>query len=616
MTVSGKGWPAILVVAFVLVVAAAGDASADAGGGRPAKALLMLSHPQGLKRFLHRVSDPRSPDYRHYLGIRTLKRRYGARRSTRRAALSWLAARGLHGKVGPTGTYVLVSVPRPQAKRLFPARTAKAGSRSGREVPRALRGPVTSVGLLSTKPGFVAPAASQAGESGGADSPAPPSGNGSERPRTGTPRGCEEGKSAGAPAPNSGFTPNQYLSAYGDSRLHARGIEGAGQRVALVELGNESSPEGFARSDVRTFARCYGIEPPPFDVHAVGGGVQGPGSEATLDVEVLAAAAPGLRGVDVYEGNDSELGFLKTINETISAAIGHRGHRPDVISISYGACEQQAITSRQTWRAINDVFALAAGSGISTLVAAGDDGSSGCRVGVNGQPSPLGLLAASFPSTSPYVTAVGGTNLVLRDSNRIRNQLVWNDSPLQAAGGGGGFSVLSAKPWWQRGVKGARRGIAGQRTDGARAVPDLAALADVTPGYALYCPAAVCGSIPGQQFPGWTAIGGTSAATPLTAGGIALLNESARRHGQENLGFLNPLLYRLGQSPLRSEVFWGVRHGNNDLGKIIPTGAGGGEPLGCCHAHRGFDLANGWGSPDLPALDRAARRAARHLPPR
>jgi hypothetical protein len=67
---------------------------------------------------------------------------------------------------------------------------------------------------------------------------------------------------------------------------------------------------------------------------------------------------------------------------------------------------------------------------------------------------------------------------------------------------------------------------------------------------------------------------------------------------------------------VRSKVFWGVRHGNNDIGKIIPTEAGGGNPLGCCHAHRGFDLANGWGSPDFPALDREASRAARHLPPR
>lgn len=621
MTVSRKRWSAILVVAFALVPATAGNgwspAAADASAGHRSEALLMLRHPQGLKRFLHHVSDPRSPRYRHYLGIRKLIRRYGARRSTRHAALSWLAARGLHGKVGPTGTYVLAGVASSQAKRLFPERAAKVGPRSGREVPQALRGPVTSVGLVSTRRGFVTPAASQAGPSSVSASSAPlPPDHGSIRRRTGTPKGCEEGRSAGASAPYSGFTPNQYLSAYGHSRLHARGLEGTGQRVSLVEVGQEISPEGVARSDIRTFARCFGIDPPPIDVHPVGGGVQAPGVEATLDVEVLAAAAPGLRGIDLYEGNDSQLGFLKTIAETIEAAIGHRGHRPAVISISYAVCEQQAITSRQAWRATNDVFALAAASGISTLVAAGDAGSSGCRVDVNGQASPVGLLAASFPSTSPFVTAVGGTNLVLSDDNGIRNQLVWNDSPLQAAGGGGGFSVLSSKPWWQRGVRGARRGIPGERADNARAVPDLAALADVSPGYAIYCPAAVCGSIPGQQFPGWTAVGGTSAATPLTAGGIALLNESARRHRQGNLGLLNPLLYRLGQSPLRSKVFWGVRHGNNDLGRIIPTDAGGGESLGCCHAHRGFDLANGWGSPDLPTMNRAAGRAARHMPPR
>jgi hypothetical protein len=90
-----------------------------------------------------------------------------------------------------------------------------------------------------------------------------------------------------------------------------------------------------------------------------------------------------------------------------------------------------------------------------------------------------------------------------------------------------------------------------------------------------------------------------------------LADQSARAHGQASLGFLNPLLYGIGRSRSRRSVFYDLRHGDNDLGELIPPSAGGGQPLGCCSAKFKYDLVSGWGSPNLVALDRAARRAAR-----
>ncbi len=579
---------AMIVALPTMASTAIGTAPASAGTSSRVEALLELRHPHGLARLVRRVSDPASSHYRDYRGVGGLIRRFGASSSTRNRAMRWLGARGVHGRIGPTRTYLLASMSPARADRLLGrGEPSERGSarRLGRDhraapgrVPRGLRGAVTGVSLLSDAPGAVHT---------GADSipPLPPA-HGSERDRTGTPSGCSAGQSSGFAPPDSAFTPNQYLTAYGHHKLQAHGLRGGGERVSFVEI------DGFKRPDVQTFGKCFGISIPPIHVHPVGGRVLPAADEATLDLEVFSVAAPKVDGMDVYEGSSSAPGLL----ETMAAALGRKGTRPDVISISIESCEPRYVGGRVFAEAYGNVFSVAAAAGISTLVAAGDQGSSMCSQGS----AALGLLATSVPATSPYVTAVGGTNLVLSAQNSIARELVWNDSPQAFAGTGGGYSLLFDKPWWQKVASG----------DRARTVPDIAGLADVIPGYAIYCTAPVCANFP-HQTPGWTAIGGTSAATPLIAGGIALADQSARRHGQRGLGFLNPLLYKIGRSSSRGAVFGDLSKGDNDLGEMIPPAAGGGKPLGCCSAKRGYDLVSGWGSPRLVALDRAARRAGR-----
>jgi hypothetical protein len=127
-------------------------------------------------------------------------------------------------------------------------------------------------------------------------------------------------------------------------------------------------------------------------------------------------------------------------------------------------------------------------------------------------------------------------------------------------------------------------------------------LADVAPGYAIYCTAPadpLCSS-----SPPWHTVGGTSAASPLLAGGAALVNQDLRRHSREDLGFMNPLLYAIGTSSLRPNVFDDVLAIGDDVGPFIPGGRG--QPLGCCTAGPGYDDASGWGSVNLAGFDRVA----------
>lgn len=580
---------AISVIATLAALALATPASAaekPSSGVKLATMLIQLDHPGGLRKFVRQVSTPTSARYREYRSVNYLAKRYGAKPKQRAKALAWLARRGIDGEVGPTGSWITASV----KPRAVPAAFLADGverrrlMREGFEapVPAALTGVVDSVAILGSDPDAFGPAALSA-------PPTPPA---SGRPNTGTPSGCADGVATnyerGFPAAYNSFTPNQYLTAYGHSKLQSQGLSGKGERVSLIEI------DGYLPEDIRTFADCFGVRVPPIRQHLIGldsvPPIQG---ETTLDLEVLAAAAPGLKRIDLYTNPGTEAGIFLSAAEAIAA----KG-KPDVISVSLEGCEA-GIQGQVTFvRAFDNTMAVAAGAGISTLIASGDQGSTMCSVG-----PPIGSLpipTASTPATSPWVTAVGGTNLVLDAQNRIADQVTWNDSPDAFAAGGSGLSILESRPWYQRGA------ISKRRADGMRTVPDIAGLADVLPGYAIYCSAPTC---PGAAD--WTPIGGTSAATPLFAGGVALLNEQAAKSGHANVGFLNPLLYAEGTGKRPGRLFDDVTEGDTDLGTLIPPSAGGGQPVGCCSAGPGFDLATGFGSPYVDVLGKLAQGYAK-----
>jgi kumamolisin len=560
--------------------------------------LLQLNHPKGLGNFVRSVSDPQSPEYGDYLTVEQIAHRFGAKGSDKQATMQWLRRHGARGTLGATGTFITAKVPAAVAATALPAIGASASSTgsiaNARRVPASLRGAVTSIETVGTNPDVFHTAAKPQPKGLGKETGL---GGSSVLLNTGTPEGCDAGREFHYPVEGldklNGFTPNQYLTAYGHTALHEQGYEGQGKSIALVEI------DGVRRADVNAFAKCFGLPKPNLHIRPVGiPKPLAPGEETTLDVEVLTAAAPKLEHLYVYEGEGSELGILTSVG----AALGSKGHHPDAISISLGACEG-GMTGQVAYRdALQEVFAVAAGSGVSVLVAAGDTGSSECRVNLETGTTALPLVSASDPATSPYVTAVGGTNLQLTKKNKIKEEIVWNDLPLSFGGGGGGSSILSKRPWYQQGIlSGAGSG---------RMVPDVAGLADALPGFTIFCtaePECVNEFLPQGGF---QTIGGTSAATPLMAGGVILADNYADAHDTPALGFLNPLIYEAGREAKAGKsggnVLRDVIHGNNDLGLGTPADAGGGTPLGCCSAGIGYDVASGWGSLNVPNLAKRA----------
>ena len=619
MRVKGIGGASIAALVVLASVPAAAHAAtvqppiagAAAVGSAPAGTRLELVFPlqtrglAALRRFALAVSTPGSPEYARYESIPQLARRFGASRLVERRTVAYLRRAGATNlRVDATGLFVDATMRARTAARMFRTGLTEFRSRLGAfvapaaspAIPRGLRGLVTSVVGLDTAPIAFDPnnfareralrpqVAAPNSRSGGsaltpfAHSAALPSSG--YMPATGTPSGCPAALRTGS------FTPNQYLTAYNYAPLQAQGLNGSGERMALIEI------DGFKSSDINAFAQCFGLRVPPIDKFGVGGLRRplAPGGEATLDLEVLTAAAPGLKEIDVYEAN----GLISSALQAMTSPLQNPGFKPEVISASLGLCEpdvKASIGPRAT-NAVEASFEEAAAAGISFLDSSGDQGSADCS---NSNGSPVPRLSVNYPTSSSWVTGVGGTNFTLTPQNAIATQVVWNDGAMQpGSAGGGGVSVLWRRPSYQNGVVSAPH----------REVPDVSMLADAIPGYAIYCSAQTVCVGPQNSNP-WQGIGGTSASTPLLAAGFAAIDQALRMNGKQDLGLANPLLYRLGHNATQAPaVFSDVTIGSNDIGPSI-----GGGSLGCCTAGHGYDDASGWGSVNLQGFEAAALAA-------
>jgi kumamolisin len=308
---------------------------------------------------------------------------------------------------------------------------------------------------------------------------------------------------------------------------------------------------------VQSYDQTFGLRTGAINVTPVAGGASSTSPEPVLDIEVIHAIAPAAN-IDVYE-SQADLGSVARMFSQIVS-----DNHAQVVSISLGACEKglDPSASQSFYDSIDNSFRQAAAQGMSVLVASGDSGAYGCQDD---------NLSVQEPSSSPYVTAVGGTALFTNPDGSYSREAGW-EGPLETSGGGGGVSVVYQRPSWQTGP-----GVANQFSNGARQVPDIAADADPLTGYSVYYSGD--GGCRGSQC--WQVVGGTSGATPLWAGIVLLANELSRSHGGKPLGLLNPRLYQLGASAQASRVFHDVTIGGN---LYYPAASA-------------WDYSTGWGSP-------------------
>lgn len=350
-----------------------------------------------------------------------------------------------------------------------------------------------------------------------------------------------------------GLTPTDVIAFYNLAPLRSQGLDGSGQTIVLPEIDNLPN-----MNDLDKFAAKFGL--PPFEPLLTvkrdpnWGTPEAPAGETVMDLEIIHEIAPNAKLVIYLAGPQLALAD-RAFDQLVTDHLG------SIISDSIGQCEAGVPSGHRNL--VASIQDRAVAQGMSHFVASGDLGAYGCGDGTT--------LSVDFPSALPNITAVGGTTAFQAVNRKYFKEVAWN-GPIEGVGTGGGASRYYPLPSYQKGVAQS----AGQ---GMRQVPDVAGVADPASGFSFI--------FDGQSGQG----GGTSAAAPLWAGTVALINQDLKKKGLREAGFANPALYWMAQnsSKLPAPPFHDVTGGNNLASDAIP----------------GWDFATGLGSMDAAALDKA-----------
>ncbi len=390
-------------------------------------------------------------------------------------------------------------------------------------------------------------------------------------------------------APSGGYDPEQIRAAYSVSPLLQSGVDGRGQSIVIVD--SFGSPT--IRHDLGVFDRQFRLPAPPslLILHPAGPiPAFRPTStrlswaeETTLDVEWAHVMAPAARIVlaeTPVSENEGRSGFPQIVTAEKYVMAHHLG---GVISQSFGATEETF--PKGTLRPLRGAYLEAAqpSHDVTILSASGDGGATDFH---NDLTTFYTRRVTSWPASDPLVTAVGGTDLRL-DSQGLRTapDQVWNDPVGSPSASGGGKSIMFSRPAYQN----SGAGLLGPH----RGVPDISMSASCSH------PVDVFQSFSGH---GWQIICGTSEATPLFAGVIALADQVAGHW----LGSINADLYKMAAAAKSGIV--DVTKGNNTVrfqqgGKAYTVRG--------WDAAAGYDLASGLGTVNADVFVRRLAALAR-----
>jgi subtilase family serine protease len=470
-----------------------------------------------------------------------------------------------------------------------------------------------------------------------------------------------------------GYTPQQIREGYGANKVDKTGW---GVRVAITDL--YASPTLV--SDVNRYSANHGLpaltpenfeEILPPGVNSIPKGDPCASaswlSEQTLDVTAVHTMAPGASivyvggvcdPVDEVDGGVAVEPIYQVIDQRLA----------DIVSDSWLYNGEADVAPAQLL-SDNAEFIQAAIEGMTLLFASGDDGDllqqGGCFGG------PRGVASGSWPSTSPFVTSIGGTSLLIMNASGEKAEYGWgsHDTVFQSAliseggkkvteqgyskpfswvcGSGGGPSLVMPEPFYQSTVVPpilatqtlSATGQVVHISPPARVTPDISMLADFNEGllvgetYDIFSPQA--GPDPGcTQLTETTEYceqptGGTSLATPLFAGVLALVNEKRFSTVGWPLGFVNPALYRLrvGKEWFDDKPIIDVNAPTGPIGGLIAVlGTSNAVGFGAIDSNvdadgnltenvdsslrsvPGYDDVTGLGVPNVPALIRVLGR--------
>ncbi|MFZ1087356.1 MAG: protease pro-enzyme activation domain-containing protein, partial [Terracidiphilus sp.] len=504
--------------------------------------LLPLRNQSELKSFLERLQNPSSPDYHKYLTVEQFTEAYGPTEEDYQAVIEYAKANGF----AVTNT--------PKNRMLVGINGSVA------QVNKAFHVTMRSYQHPTEDRSFYAPDTTPSLNLGvtilqiaGLDNFARPHSQASK---------AAPGMAHGNTSDFTGSGPYQAMLAR-DIRAAYYGngpLTGSGQAVGLVEYQGydindvvlsffgEATATVNGGNYILTYTPEGGGGPYTIPINNVmidGGTPLGDDDgEAVLDIVQPIGIAPGISQVIVYISSGSDVDMFNQM------AVDNIAKQ---LSTSWGWSDNAA--------ADDPIFMEFAAQGQTMFVASGDSGAYWY-----GTPW-------AFPGDDPYITSVGGTDLVTSGPmGSWVSETAWSQST------GGPGSDNYALPSYQNGLASYATADSGLSAT-IRNTPDVAADADTN---SYNCSMGGCGD--------W---GGTSFASPRWAGFMALVNQQAASAGKAPMGFLNPTIYALAESSPANYAsdFHDITRGINNCNWVDCY-----DPQDFS-AGAGYDEVTGWGSP-------------------
>ena len=348
-------------------------------------------------------------------------------------------------------------------------------------------------------------------------------------------------------------------------------LDGTGQTIAVVEFPSTVN----YLDDLNTFSTFYGLPTvsscsansgsPCLSVNDLSG-VATPTSpndespETALDIQMIHAIAPKANILIVIAASSAEADIFNAINTAANTS------GVTAVSMSFGGYQYSCTQDVAFSNAITQ-------NGMIFISSSGDNGNYG--------------TAGAYPASSPFVTAVGGTQI-----NNVVYSSIASETAWQFTGGGidttapicSATSSGKVMPTWQSNYVGS---AIANRNNNQRAVPDVSAVAD--PQHSAFVV---------YFMDQWVMFGGTSVSAPLWGGIAALYGQYLSNKGislqnvvKATPGGFNGLLYQTKLNGTGS--FRDVVTGNNNLQASSCT---------LCSATVGFDDLTGLGSPNISVL--------------
>ena len=540
------------------------EAPAVTAGTVDASIYLAGSDAAGLTAYATAVSTPGSPLYGDYLTPAEVQARFGPTAAQIGAIEAWARSSGLSvsGVQPGIGGYVSVSGSVAVAGAAFGVSFGSFRAPDGRTyrapeqeatLPSSIAASVLTISGLDDAPHLATPQ----------DQLPPPGSNYWVAPPCsdyyGQKIATDEPSAYGSSQPwtNCGYTQAQIRSAYG---VTASGMTGAGQTVAVVDAYASPTMPG----DANQFAAATGDQPfrpgqyrqyelTPFTQTGNNQcGAQGWYGEESLDIEAVHGQAPDadVRFVAAASCQDSDLA------NALAYIVNH--HLASIVSNSWGEPADDAVITQ----VFDLIFQAGATEGIGFFFSSGDNGYE-----APAEDSGSDKIQVDYPTSSPWVTSVGGTSLAIGASANYEWETAWGTllDPLSSSGtswqyplpgqypayydgsSGGGTSTVYRQPSYQAGVVPSSLSTklpgGGTSSTPMRVVPDVSALADPSTGMLV---GQTVLQPNGRTYAfSLSRIGGTSVACPTFAG----IEADAQQAAGHVLGFANPVIYaRYGTS--------------------------------------------------------------------